>query len=111
MNCKIICFGMVALLVSSAAPAWSQMVCGERPEIVRALEDGHSEQKTAAGISGNGALVELFTAATGTWTLLLTMPGGPTCLLGSGDEWEGFEPGDRRKKRRSTFVVPPVDHT
>ena len=34
-------------------------------------------------------MVELFTAETGTWTILITMPGGPTCVLGSGQSWEG----------------------
>lgn len=82
----------VLTAVSSPARAQSaQMVCGERVEIVNALQTGHQEQKTAAGLSGNGGLVELFTGDAGTWTLLLTLPGGPTCLLGAGEAWEGWE--------------------
>ena len=83
---------LLALLATLPAPAQAQMVCGERAEIVKALKSGHQERKTAAGLSGSGGLVELYTAVTGTWTLLLTIPGGPTCLLGSGDEWEGWNP-------------------
>jgi len=80
-----------AAAMSSPAVAQSaQMVCGERVEIVNALQAGHQEQKTAAGLSGNGGLVELFTGNSGTWTLLLTLPGGPTCLLGAGEAWEGW---------------------
>jgi hypothetical protein len=75
---------------SSAAAQMSPMVCGERVEIVNALESGHQEKKTAGGLSGTGGLVELFTGDSGTWTLLLTLPGGPTCLLGAGDSWEGW---------------------
>lgn len=111
MNRVLISFAAAALLFASAAPARSQMVCGERVDIVKALEDGHSEQRTAAGISGNGGLVELFTASTGTWTLLLTMPGGPTCLMGAGEEWEGFDAKDLPTKRHSTAIAPPIDHT
>ena len=55
-----------------------------------------------AGLSGSGGLVELYTAATGTWTLLLTIPGGPTCLLGSGDEWEGWKPSFDPKDRTTS---------
>ena len=86
----------------TANPAAAQMVCGERVEIVKALETGHKEKKTAAGLSGSGGLVELYTAATGTWTLLLTIPGGPTCLLGSGDEWEGWKPSFDPKDRTTS---------
>lgn len=64
------------------------MVCGERAGIVEALENGHQEQKAAAGLTGNGGLIELFTAETGSWTLLMTVPGGPTCLLSTGQDWE-----------------------
>lgn len=99
------------LLLAAAQPAQAQMVCGERVDIVKALEDGHEEQRSAAGISGNGGLVELFTANTGTWTLLMTVPGGPTCLLGSGEAWEGFDLKKLPGKNRSTAIEPPVDHT
>jgi len=80
----------IAAITSPAAAQNAQMVCGERVEIVNALESGHHEKKAAAGLSGNGGLVELFTGEAGTWTLLLTLPGGPTCLLGAGEAWEGF---------------------
>lgn len=95
-----------------ASPAAAQMVCGERVEIVKALESGHQEKKTAAGLSGNGGLVELYTAMTGTWTLLLTLPGGPTCLLGSGEEWEGWKPKfDPQGQHSSTPGAVPADWT
>jgi len=80
----------IALTVGMASPAMAQAVCGERVAIVNALEAGHKEQKAAAGLSGNGGIVELFTASSGSWTLLLTLPGGPTCLLGAGEAWEGW---------------------
>lgn len=111
MNRILISLGSAVLLFGVTQPAQSQMVCGKRVDIVKALEDGHSEQRSAAGLSGNGGLVELFTGQKGTWTLLMTMPGGPTCLLGAGEEWEGFDPKNFPNKRRSTAITPPVDHT
>ena len=85
---------MVALLcLVPVRVAQAQMVCGERQEIVRALESGHKERQAGVAISGSGGLVELFKSRGGrTWTLLLTIPGGPTCLLGSGENWEALEP-------------------
>lgn len=110
MNRAMILMAAV-LLLAGAQPTQAQMVCGERVDIVKALQDGHAEQRSAAGLSGNGGLVELFTGNNGTWTLLLTMPGGPTCLLGSGEEWEGFDPKKLPGKGRSTAIAPPVGHT
>lgn len=111
MNRLMLLIAVAAFSMASAQPTQAQMVCGKRGDIVKALQDGHSEQRSAAGISGNGGLVELFTAGTGTWTLLLTVPGGPTCLLGSGEEWEGFDPKNLPGKNRSTAITPLVDHT
>lgn len=70
------------------APAAAQMVCGERDNIVKALRTIHKERNTAIGITESGALVELFTAKSRSWTLLVTVPGGPTCLLNSGQYWD-----------------------
>lgn len=96
---------LTAGAVSPAAAQSRPMVCGERVEIVNALEAGHQEKKTAGGLSGNGGLVELFTGDSGTWTLLLTLPGGPTCLLGAGEAWEGWptngNPGDIQPRNTS----------
>lgn len=77
----------------AAAAQGGPMVCGERVAIVNSLQSGHDEQKTAAGLSGTGAVIELFTGDTGSWTLLVTLPGGPTCLLGAGEAWEGWSGG------------------
>ena len=93
MTAMILAAGTVA--AGLPAPAAAQMVCGERVEIVNALQSGHQERKTAGGLSGSGGLVELFTGDSGTWTLLLTLPGGPTCLLGAGEDWEGAMPADK----------------
>lgn len=98
-----VCVAVVAFFfITYAKPAKAQMVCGERLEIVKALETGHQEQLTARGLSGNGGLVELFTALSGSWTLLLTIPGGPTCLLGSGEEWEGWKPDAKEAPMRGS---------
>lgn len=99
-------------LAPAAAAQGGPMVCGERVAIVNSLQSGHDEQKTAAGLSGTGAVIELFTGDTGSWTLLLTLPGGPTCLLGAGEAWEGWPDGkvngipDAEPRNTSMPVLP-----
>jgi hypothetical protein len=87
----------------------AQSVCGERVEIVNALETAHKERKTAEGLSGNGGVIELFTASSGSWTLLFTLPGGPTCMLGAGEAWEGWPQGGAPALPRNTSMPMPPD--
>jgi len=86
-------FGLLALLivtglVLSAPTANSQQqLCGERDHLVRQLDLKFDEKRTAFGLAVDGHLIEVFSSASGTWTILATYPGGPTCLLSSGDSW------------------------
>ncbi len=87
---RFVLFSSVAALVAIGAtpPAEAQMVCGDRGKMTGHLDKNYQESRSGLGLSTNGAVLELFTANTGTWTILLTRPGGPTCVLGSGEGWE-----------------------
>ncbi|MEZ5669117.1 MAG: hypothetical protein R3F55_17075 [Alphaproteobacteria bacterium] len=82
-------FAFAGAAVVSAAPASAQqMLCGERDGIVSTLSDSWHEERTAIGLSNTGAVYEVFSSPDGTWTILLTTPDGPTCLVGAGEHWE-----------------------
>jgi len=70
------------------ASAMAQMLCAPHAEIVRVLENDYQEQKVAGGLSDAGALVELFVADRRSWTIVFTIPGGPSCVLSGGESWE-----------------------
>jgi hypothetical protein len=79
----------VAVLATlSVPPASAQTVCGERAKMISYLGKDYKEIRTGMGIAANGSVVELYTAETGSWTMLMTRPGGPTCVMGSGEAWE-----------------------
>jgi hypothetical protein len=75
-------------LLGFTATASAQMVCGKHTEIANKLTDGYQEHQTSAGIARNGSLVEVFSSKKGTWTILYTVPGGQTCLMAVGDNWQ-----------------------
>lgn len=83
----IVLLGAVAASLATA-PASAQSVCGDRTEIVTRLETGYEEKAAAIGLSGNGGVVELYTSDKGSWTLLITQPGGVSCLIAAGESWE-----------------------
>ena len=84
--------GSLAVCIFMAFPAAAQMLCRTRADIINALEKDYEERKTASGLSDGGVLIEVFTSERKTWTLLFTVPGGPTCVLSGGDNWESVPP-------------------
>lgn len=69
----------------------AQQACASRETIVERLAAGYGETRAGLGIAGN-QIVELFVSAeTGTWTIVVTRPGGPTCLAASGQNWEATD--------------------
>ncbi len=71
----------------SASPADAQMACGKHTEVVKLLEGTHQEHRSGMGLSAEGKLIELYTSSEGGWTLLVTTPDGPTCLITAGKDW------------------------
>jgi len=70
--------------------AQAQMLCGQRASIIDGLNKKYKEQPNAFGISGDKTLVELFTSESGSWTMLMTRPGGVACIMAVGQSWEQF---------------------
>jgi hypothetical protein len=77
-------------LILALQPAQSQSTsCAERQLIVERLATRYGESRQSLGIGQNNSVVELFASAdTGTWSLLVTVPGGQTCLVAAGEAFE-----------------------
>ena len=81
----------LGLLVHSAAAARAQPVCMPHDELTERLYATFAEAPAANAIANNGALVELFaTRDRSSWTLAMTRPGGMSCVLVAGEEWNHF---------------------
>ena len=78
----------VALIAFAALPAQAEPVCGERAQLMLHLEQKFSEQPVAMGLTAKGAVLEVLTSPSGSWTFLVTDPSGRTCMVASGENWE-----------------------
>jgi len=86
---KWVIAGCVFILVLGyAIGAQAQAVCGKHVDIVKRLNDGYQEVQSSTGIASNGNLVEVFASKKGGWTIIFTKPGGNTCLMAVGENWE-----------------------
>ena len=83
---------LIATFVACAAfvptSAKSQQICGDRAKIIAHLGSDYKEMRSGIGLAASGTVIELFTADSGSWTMLMTAPGGQTCVMGSGEGWE-----------------------
>jgi len=79
------------VLVAPSATA-QQAQCADRARVLEMLENRYGETRRSLGVaSGNGVMELHASAATGTWTLTMTLPNGMTCLISSG---HGYQEAD-----------------
>lgn len=76
-----------------AAPAAAQMGdCAPRDMILDKLQNAFAEKTVNVGVTAKGELLEILVAPSGTWTVLISVPGGPTCVAAHGDGWRSLRP-------------------
>lgn len=97
-------FSFFVVSIFSVAPlssAEAGLVCGERADFVEKLDEAYGEKLISAGLEADGNVFEVYRSETGSWTILVTEPEGPTCVLASGEAWT-----DGRKAEASTDDQP-----
>jgi len=74
-------------VMTSKVYAEQRTICGERADFVERLKDGYAEEPVSVGLAANGSVIEVFTADSGTFSIIITQPSGVSCLVASGEEW------------------------
>jgi hypothetical protein len=82
--------GFAGLIFATQAALAAQ--CAPREQVVAGLATGFDEVRRGAGLTaapdGRARVIEIFTSASGSWTIVVTRPDGQTCLVASGQAWE-----------------------
>jgi hypothetical protein len=87
--CALTVAAALFVALSTQAHAEAQANCGPRDAVVAKLAEGYGETRQSIGIGANNAMVEMYASTqTGSWTLLVTMPGGLSCLVATGQSFE-----------------------
>jgi len=86
------CLAVVAFTTFSASltaqPAAAQAPqCGAREALLDRLSSKYEEEPVGIGVTATGSLLEVLASPSGTWTIIVTVPGGPTCLVSAGEGW------------------------
>jgi hypothetical protein len=89
--------GAVALGVLAAGtapqPAAAQNgLCADRTKIVERLQTKYGESRQGVGVAQGQRVVEIWASEdSGSWTIVMTMPDGSSCLIAAGEDWEPLE--------------------
>lgn len=78
------------LLITAALPIQrtvDPVACSTRDAWVYYLDQKYSETPQTSGLTSRGDLLEVFISEGGTWTLILTVPSGTSCVLLVGNNW------------------------
>lgn len=93
---RIVDFFLVLLLIgvlfafidAALNPAGAQAMCNKRSEFLSTLQEGYSEAPIAMGLVSNGSVLEVLASGNGSWTIIVTMPNGTSCVVASGEAWQ-----------------------
>lgn len=88
-----------AVLLAAAATAYpeiagaqSVMNCAERSQVIEFLARQYAEKQAAVGLINQQAVMELYAADSGSWTLIITDVSGRSCVILAGKSWETVIP-------------------
>ena len=86
--------GAVAAATLAAAtfvltPPATASPCGRHEELAKYLAEHFFERSLGAGLTRDGKLLEIFISEKGTWTVLVSLPTGISCIVSEGTDWQG----------------------
>ncbi len=84
----LICMGFSALIAAATQVQAQGRNCGPHDTVTTHLAENYAESRRMIGLAANNAVLELYAADTGSWTILVTGPGGAACIVASGENYE-----------------------
>ena len=95
MKIKTVTHGLVLALATSIAVssvAAATTICKDRKAALEVLQAKYAEAPVAMGVDANGRLLEVLATEDGkTWTIMVTQPGGDSCIVATGEGWVWHE--------------------
>ena len=91
---KIVPLSLVLAFAASGGPLPVQAApeassCDSRQRILAHLGKVYREKPVAMGLANNGGVIEVMRSAdAGSFTIVITMPDGTSCMIAAGERWE-----------------------
>ena len=83
-----------AVMAAQAAHSQNNANCGARAQVIERLQQKYGETRRSVGLAANNGVVETYASTdSGSWTIVITLPNGMTCLVAAGEAFEAVEDG------------------
>jgi hypothetical protein len=84
--------GVVGIMLTTNPALANPTNCAQRTEMVEKLKIRFGESRQSIGLTPGGQALELFAhPEKGTWTILLTLPNGTSCMMASGHDYQAVK--------------------
>ncbi|WP_342076660.1 hypothetical protein [Yoonia sp. SS1-5] len=88
-NLFLMSFGIGAMMLAANHANAQTHNCAAHAAVVERLADRYGESRQSIGLGSDNSVVEVFASSeTGSWTIVVTRPGGPTCLVAAGQNFQ-----------------------
>lgn len=88
-NFYLLSFGIGAMILATGHAQAQQRPCGPHAQVVERLASQYGERRQTIGLGADNSVVETYASdTTGTWTITVTVAGGPTCLVAAGSAFQ-----------------------
>lgn len=79
----------VAILSTTLSSQAQARKCGKRASLIKVLIEKYKETPRALGLSSaNKIAMEIYASKNGSWTVMMTMTNGTTCIMAAGHSWQ-----------------------
>lgn len=88
-NIFLMSFGVGAMMLAAQHVNAQTGNCADHAAVVERLASRYGESRQSIGLGSDNSVVEVFASLeTGSWTITVTRPGGPTCLVAAGQAFQ-----------------------
>ncbi|MEL6840895.1 MAG: hypothetical protein AAFP85_16530 [Pseudomonadota bacterium] len=88
-NIFLMSFGLGAMMLAANQVNAQTRNCAAHAQVVERLAERYGESRQSIGLGSDNSMVEMFASPeTGSWTITITRPGGPTCLIAAGQAYQ-----------------------
>jgi hypothetical protein len=77
---------------TASAQEQAQQVCKKRSELIEVLAKKFGETQQSFGLQNDTRVLEVYASPSGSWTAILTLPNGKSCVVAAGQAWTTLPP-------------------
>lgn len=95
----------VAMSLAVTAKTFAAPTCGTHDLIASTLATQYNERPLHRGLTPKGTMVEIFSSNAGTFTVVVTIRTGMSCLVTAGTHWQEIDAASHSGKKDTSGGV------